>query len=529
MGHVFRVLDRQLGREVALKLIVPRYLGRPEREQRFLLELELGQRAGRHPHLVEVLGGGRSRESDWPFLVMELVEGKMLANRLARGPLLADVAARIARQVAGAVRALHRCGVVHRDITPMNVLAHHSDAVLIDLSHAGDASAPRLAIGHHGRLTRENEFPGTHQYMSPEQARSESADPAMDVYAFGVTLADMLIGLTVRNHSREAFLELQRDGKITPPRIDTRVHAKVPRALADLVGACTTLVPGERPTIDEVVTRLDETLATLGMPAESSGPAMAAVGVYRREVGPARATEPMGERPTATTLLSPPPILIKEETPIGSSPVVMGRFEARLPWGRVVGAALVVVVGVPTVAAIARWDSPSILVTDEAVPWNEADGAERDPAPRTHAAPETPQAHGVEPTKASGISPAPSAPIREPKSPSAGKKPAPLARKVKTRAKPKRSGAPEEPLPADGDECIALRVEAEQAAASAAWAKVVKLTVRGECWSSRAERERLRVRALFESQAWNDCVDEGRESSEPRVQHWVDLCQRHVD
>ena len=72
MGHVFRVLDRQLGREVALKLIVPRYLGRPERERRFLRELELGQRAGRHPHLVEVIGGGRSRDSGWPFVVMEL-------------------------------------------------------------------------------------------------------------------------------------------------------------------------------------------------------------------------------------------------------------------------------------------------------------------------------------------------------------------------------------------------------------------------------------------------------------------------
>src|SRR5690606_22974892 len=197
--------------------------------------------------------------------------------QLALGPLRPHVAARTARMIAGAVRALHRKGVVHRDITPANVLARGDSIVLIDLSHAGDAHAPRFPVGHPRRLTRENEIPGTHHYMPPEQARSEPAHPAMDVYAFGVTLEQMLVGLTLHQYSREVYLRLQREGKIRPPRVDVRIHTAVPRRLAELVDACTALDPAERPTMDEVARWLDEVMAAMVMPAEVSGPTLAVV------------------------------------------------------------------------------------------------------------------------------------------------------------------------------------------------------------------------------------------------------------
>src|SRR5690606_38811885 len=148
----------------------------------------LAQRVGAHPHLVRVLETGRQGEHEWPFLVMELVEGKDLASQLAlEGAMPTLRAARIARQIASAVQALHRKGVVHRDVTPMNVLTRGEHAMLIDLSHAADGDAKPAPVGTAGRLTGPHEVPGTHHYMSREQANAAPAQPAMDVYAFGVT------------------------------------------------------------------------------------------------------------------------------------------------------------------------------------------------------------------------------------------------------------------------------------------------------------------------------------------------------
>lgn len=541
MGLVFRALDHRLRREVALKLIVARYRGRPEREQRFLRELELGRRAARDPHLVEIIDGGRLR-TGWPFLVMELVEGKALANRLALGPLRVHVAARMARQVAGAIRTLHRSGVVHRDITPMNVVTLRNDAVLIDLSHAGDAAAPPLPIGHPGRLTRDHEVPGSHHYMPPEQARSDPAQPAMDVYAFGVMLADMLTGLSADNFSREVFIELQREGKIKPPRIDIRVHTKVPRGLADLVEACTALDPAARPTMVEVVQRLDHALATMVIPADSSATAMPAGRIVAE---PVRVTEPMRGLARATTSLSPPPPLDMEDTPAGGSPLLQGGYDAR-PRGRLAAAAFVVVFTMLAVGAVAWWWSTRPIPVDEEPEQESGDGeAESDTAPRA-TRPQAPVAPNVEsprtpsateatplPVAREPVGPAPS--LDEPAPPPTVDEPAPVAPvgkdkpKGKGKAKPARPSAPEGPAPADSEECVALRAEVERATEQAAWAKVAKLTRRRECWSSQADRKRLRVRALFESQAWSDCVEEGRGISESQVRQWVELCQRHVD
>lgn len=539
MGYVYRAFDRRLGREVALKLIVPRYLGRQERVQRFLRELELGQRAEPHPHLVVMLDGGRLRETGWPFLVMELVEGKSLGRQLALGPLRPHVAVRTARKLAGAVRALHRKGVVHRDITPANVLVRGESIVLIDLSHAGDAHAPRLPVGHPRRLTRENEIPGTHHYMPPEQARSEPAHPAMDVYAFGVTLAQMLAGLTLHQYSREAYLELQREGKLRPPRVDVRIHTTVPRRLAELVDACTALDPAERPTIDEVARWLDEVMAAMVMPAEVSGPTLAVVhGGGEGSASPSDrlpTTERVVPRPAierGSTPISPPPPLDTDEFLAGTVRVVPEPEAARMPWGRVVASALVVMV--MAIAGVAWWWSTQ--------PELEAD----EPSVRSEhgaVAPETVLPRSEQPAPAPPPQPSPSATVAPvepvapedpaPADPSANAKPS-AARKPKAKAPTRKPKVPapspvEAPRPADGEECVALRAETEQAASSAAWAKVAKLTKRRECWSSQGDRKRLRVRALFETQAWSACVDEGQGISEPQVKQWVDLCQRHVD
>jgi len=99
MGHVYRARDRERRREIALKLIVPRYVGRPDRERRFFLEASLGGRVTPHPHIVEILDSGRLADLDeWPFVAMGLVEGRSLPTYLVlHGPMVPRRAATIAR------------------------------------------------------------------------------------------------------------------------------------------------------------------------------------------------------------------------------------------------------------------------------------------------------------------------------------------------------------------------------------------------------------------------------------------------
>lgn len=576
MGHVYRVFDRKLGRDVALKLIVPRYLGRPEREERFLRELELGRRAERHPHLVEPLDGGRLPDNGWPFLVMALASGRPLSHRLALGPMAPRLAADIARQIAGAVAVLHRAGVVHRDITPMNVLLDGCEAVLIDLSHAGDAAAPRLAAGHAGRLTQEHEFPGTHQYMSPEQARAEPAMQAMDIYAFGVTLGHMLVGLTLDQSSREASLRLQREGKVKPPRVDVRVYTDIPPRLAELVHVCTAVDHDQRPTIEQVIEWLDEVLAA--MPTRAGGRLVGpdeTVMIPRQDL-PSFVTDapqpqapsdpPTGGQPptspgsTVDPQPSVPPVGLGAalDQPIAGGdsdvPPQQSSGAPRLSWWRVVLTALIVMVVV--VGAAAWWWSSTETTAD--------DGQDEQPLASTpgHVVPPTMESHppdppvnrgelqeggarqehddrgevevagdsgdeapAPEPLVSDAVTPPPAKPSKRPR-PQGKKKAAPIkAAPIAEQPTPPKP----ELRPSETAECEAHRSETKAAVAAAAWKNVAALTKRRECWSNHGSRKRLRVRALFETRAWSQCVEQGRGINEPQVKQWVDLCQRHVD
>jgi serine/threonine protein kinase len=182
MGHVYRAHDRYRQRNVALKLLTPRYIGRADREQRFFLEVTLGKRIELHPHLVEILESGRLADrGEWPFITMELVEGRGLPIYLVlNGPMAPLRAATYARQLADALRTMHAAGVVHRDAGTKNIVLQDDGIVLLDLSHAGDLRAPRVAAGQPGRLTQPHEMIGTYTCMAPEQARAEPPSAAME-------------------------------------------------------------------------------------------------------------------------------------------------------------------------------------------------------------------------------------------------------------------------------------------------------------------------------------------------------------
>jgi eukaryotic-like serine/threonine-protein kinase len=198
MGEVYRARDTRLGRDVALKILPhlftndPDRLARFEREARVLASLN-------HPHIAAIYG---LEDADGVrALVLELVTGQTLADRIARGPIPLNDTLIIARQVADALDAAHEKGIVHRDLKPANIKLTPDGVVkVLDFGLAkaasGDAapadltSSPAMTVGG----TREGALLGTAAYMSPEQARGRPADKRADVWAFGVVLYEMLTG-----------------------------------------------------------------------------------------------------------------------------------------------------------------------------------------------------------------------------------------------------------------------------------------------------------------------------------------------
>lgn len=189
MGVVYRGVDPALDRTVAIKAISARQPGSSvqgqELETRFLREAKLSARIS-HPGVVTVFDAGR--EGSNLYLVMELVEGESLADRLARGQYpTAREAFEIAASVADALSAAHQLGVVHRDIKPANILLTREGRVKV--SDFGVAKA----IGEGTDLTRTGMVVGSPAYMAPEQVRGEAVDGRADLFSLGVILYELLL------------------------------------------------------------------------------------------------------------------------------------------------------------------------------------------------------------------------------------------------------------------------------------------------------------------------------------------------
>jgi serine/threonine protein kinase len=186
MGEVYRARDSRLGRDVAIKVSAEHFSDRFEREARAIAALN-------HPHICTLHDVGPN------YLVMELVEGPTLADRIDRGPIAVDETLRIARQMADALATAHDKGIVHRDLKPANVKLTPSGAVKVldfGLAQQTDAGSLDRADDSPTRLaqTRAGVIVGTIAYMSPEQARGLAVDKRADVWAFGVILFEMLTG-----------------------------------------------------------------------------------------------------------------------------------------------------------------------------------------------------------------------------------------------------------------------------------------------------------------------------------------------
>ena len=234
MGEVYKALDTGLHREVAIKVLPaalsgdPQRIARLEREARLLAALN-------HPHIATIHGlefaGGRHA------IVMELVDGPTLADRLARGPLPVDLALEISRQIAVALEAAHEKGIVHRDLKPANIALTGTGTVkVLDFglakALAADQSSIRTTPAGAEVASTEGLVAGTPAYMSPEQARGHDVDARSDVWAFGCVVFEMLTGRSAfgRPTVAETFAAvLQREPEWE--RLPSNVPAGVRRML----------------------------------------------------------------------------------------------------------------------------------------------------------------------------------------------------------------------------------------------------------------------------------------------------------
>ena len=273
MGEVYRARDSKLGRDVAIKILPAFFSADPERRARFAREARLLATLN-HPHIGAIYG---LEETDGATaLVLELIEGPTLADRLGRGSLALSEALAIARQVAEALEAAHEHRIIHRDLKPANVVLQGQradvrvkvlDFGLAKFVHSHEdqaATATAMARTEDGRIL------GTPAYMSPEQARGEAVDRRTDIWAFGCVLFEMLSG-------RRAF-----EGQTIP---DTLAHvlerdpdwsalpATTPTALRSLLERCLRKEPRKRlHDIADARIELEERM----LPGGSSASALAA-------------------------------------------------------------------------------------------------------------------------------------------------------------------------------------------------------------------------------------------------------------
>ena len=247
MGEVYRARDTRLGRDVAIKVLPSLFSADPDRLARFEREARL-LASMNHPHIAAIYGFEAT--SGVRAIVLELVDGPTLAERLQRGPLPITEAMRNARQIAEALEAAHERGVVHRDLKPQNIKLKPDGTVkVLDFGLAkATAGAAKGGEGSPASTpsitrTREGVIVGTDSYMSPEQSRGNAVDKRTDIWAFGCVFYEMLTrraafaGETMSD-TLTAVLKEEPDWQVLP--------ADTPPGVRSVLRRCLTKDPVDR-------------------------------------------------------------------------------------------------------------------------------------------------------------------------------------------------------------------------------------------------------------------------------------------
>ncbi|HSM13021.1 MAG TPA: protein kinase [Thermoanaerobaculia bacterium] len=339
MGEVYRATDSRLGREVAIKVLPDSFASDPERLARFEREARVLASLN-HPNIASIYGLEQAGETR--ALVLELVEGPTLAERMAEGRLPLEEALEIARQIAEALEDAHEKGIVHRDLKPANVkLAPGGKVKVLDfglakaldpMTASGSSSSelahsPTLTIG----ASVQGVILGTAAYMSPEQARGASADRRADVWAFGVVLFEMLSGRTLFvgptvSDTLASVLKVEPDPAKLPAELPGKLRHLLERCLRKDRHQRLHAIADARIVLEEVLRgELDEPAAGVNAAVVATPP----VPLWRRGVA-------VGAAALAGALVAVGLVHLLAEPP---APAPLVRFEIPVPEGLpVVGA-----------------------------------------------------------------------------------------------------------------------------------------------------------------------------------------------
>jgi Tol biopolymer transport system component len=252
MGEVYRARDTKLDRDVALKLLPESFASDPDRLMRFQREAKTLASLN-HPHIAQVFAIEEIRSREGPGfsrgIVMELVEGEDLSQRISRGPIPNDEALPIAKQIAEALEAAHEAGIVHRDLKPANIKVRPDGTVkVLDFGLAkvcAPAKAGALTDGEgpgfspatmtSPAMTQAGLILGTAAYMAPEQAKGKPVDKRADIWAFGCVLYEMLTATRAfgGDDITETLIAIMRDA----PDVSA-LPPGTPAAIASLIARC---------------------------------------------------------------------------------------------------------------------------------------------------------------------------------------------------------------------------------------------------------------------------------------------------
>src|SRR5262245_35270661 len=240
MGEVYRARDTKLKREVAIKILPEEFTRDAGRVSRFQREAEVLASLN-HPNIAAIYD---LQEADGSrFLILELIEGETLADRIARGPIPVEEALDIAKYICEALEAAHEKGIVHRDLKPANVkITPEGKVKVLDfgLAKAMETQSPSATLSNSPTMlsgTMGGMIVGTAAYMSPEQARGRPADQRSDIFAFGCVLFEMLAGQQAfqGEHVSDVLasvIKTDADFNSLPSNLNPRLYELLRRSLA---------------------------------------------------------------------------------------------------------------------------------------------------------------------------------------------------------------------------------------------------------------------------------------------------------
>jgi serine/threonine protein kinase/tetratricopeptide (TPR) repeat protein len=283
MGVVYRAEDLQLGREVAIKLLRTEAVTSTEWLARFEREAKLASSL-QHPHICTIHELGEHGAQ--PFIAMELLEGRTVKQLIEEGPLPAARVLNFARQVAEALDAAHRRGIIHRDIKPANLFVTHGDRLKVldfglaklasDAAPASTASSPTLTGAHSPELTRTGSTVGTASYMAPEQAQGRPVDARTDLFSLGTVLYEMATARRAFGGDDIPLIVMKIiNGIVVPPRA---ISDSVPPGLEAIIQKLMAVDPQQRyQTAGDLLADVNSTAQRLEIEARKSDPKASAV------------------------------------------------------------------------------------------------------------------------------------------------------------------------------------------------------------------------------------------------------------